>query len=383
MKPFVIAISAEIDALQKNKIFDLSVSNKYPGSQWAYYLKKRLTNENCEVLSADTVLDLICKNRIHPKYVYVIQHGEDEVASRLIDIGCKPFVVFMLESPLYAPAFYNSVGSISENFFASFLFDPDTGRARKNYQLYFPSYSRDDLLYVDEPIYANRSNKIAAVFSNKFVFSKDDYNELNIFDYIWFFLISVKRVLKGNNDIIGGSVINGSKNLHSQRMEFLKTFSDMIDLFGKNWDSYWNLGPTQAFAMYRLYGAPKCRSISSKADVISRYRFGLCFENSISTGYVTEKIFDLLLARTIPIYFGSSSISSFVERDCFILASDFDDLSTLKNFILNLSEDECNSYLASIDRYLASDAAQLFCYEYFANKIFDLFTNMNSSYGSY
>jgi hypothetical protein len=39
-------------------------------------------------------------------------------------------------------------------------------------------------------------------------------------------------------------------------------------------------------------------------DWISQYKFMLCFENSMGYGYVTEKIIQVYLAGTIPIYWG-------------------------------------------------------------------------------
>lgn len=36
-----------------------------------------------------------------------------------------------------------------------------------------------------------------------------------------------------------------------------------------------------------------------------RYKFCIAMENSISPGYVTEKVFDALAAGCVPVYFGS------------------------------------------------------------------------------
>lgn len=45
-----------------------------------------------------------------------------------------------------------------------------------------------------------------------------------------------------------------------------------------------------------------------KRQFISQYKFHLCFENTSSPGYITEKLFTAFGARTIPIYWGDSSL---------------------------------------------------------------------------
>ena len=44
-----------------------------------------------------------------------------------------------------------------------------------------------------------------------------------------------------------------------------------------------------------------------KRKAISRYLFNLAFENSIESGYVTEKPFDALLSGTVPVYLGDAA----------------------------------------------------------------------------
>jgi hypothetical protein len=58
------------------------------------------------------------------------------------------------------------------------------------------------------------------------------------------------------------------------------------------------LGPVDVF------GAWTGRSVASKAEVSSRYRFMLCPENSLIPGYVTEKILDSWALGCVPIYGG-------------------------------------------------------------------------------
>jgi hypothetical protein len=52
--------------------------------------------------------------------------------------------------------------------------------------------------------------------------------------------------------------------------------------------------------IYGAFGLP----LASKREMISRYRFNICFENDAYPGYVTEKPFEAWQASSIPIWRG-------------------------------------------------------------------------------
>eukprot|EP01034_Spumella_vulgaris_P033191 gene33191-40957_t len=47
-------------------------------------------------------------------------------------------------------------------------------------------------------------------------------------------------------------------------------------------------------------------SLQLKQQALSNYMFYLAFENTNERGYVTEKVFDALIAGVVPVYLGSS-----------------------------------------------------------------------------
>ena len=60
-------------------------------------------------------------------------------------------------------------------------------------------------------------------------------------------------------------------------------------------------------------------SVLVKKDVIRRYRFCICYENAHGLpGYITEKIFDCLVAGVVPVYLGWDGIRDYVPEDTFI-----------------------------------------------------------------
>lgn len=73
-------------------------------------------------------------------------------------------------------------------------------------------------------------------------------------------------------------------------------------------------------------------------NILNRYKFVICFENSYSEGYVTEKIFNCFLAKTIPIYKGSPIIDQYLNTKSFINIQQIDSYDCSE--ICNIMNDE-------------------------------------------
>jgi hypothetical protein len=61
-----------------------------------------------------------------------------------------------------------------------------------------------------------------------------------------------------------------------------------------------------------------------KMDVISNYKFNICFENSVYPGYFTEKLLHSKIAGCIPIYYSDKSYSNDFNTKCCINLIDFE-----------------------------------------------------------
>lgn len=124
-------------------------------------------------------------------------------------------------------------------------------------------------------------------------------------------------------------VINGNHNprfrsreLYSTRIEAMVSLAKLgvIDLYGRGWDQWWSpksmwlpywQNRTTLMSIYR-------GSCKSKFEVLSQYKFCLCFENMDMDGYITEKIFDCLYAGTIPLYLGAKDVADYVPNNVYI-----------------------------------------------------------------
>jgi hypothetical protein len=52
--------------------------------------------------------------------------------------------------------------------------------------------------------------------------------------------------------------------------------------------------------------------------IFNQYKFIITFENSNTQGYITEKIFNVFLAKSIPIYDGDPNIGDFINSESFL-----------------------------------------------------------------
>lgn len=78
----IIAISAEVEALSNNQIFDYSIAKYFPGALWPYYFKTYI-GEQYQVVTADVALRLVRKNKSIANDILVIQHVHDPIESQL------------------------------------------------------------------------------------------------------------------------------------------------------------------------------------------------------------------------------------------------------------------------------------------------------------
>lgn len=114
------------------------------------------------------------------------------------------------------------------------------------------------------------------------------------------------------------------------------------------------------------YVLPRDR-LEHKLKFLNSYRFNICFENGSHPGYVTEKLFNALQVKTMPIYWGSPTVGRDFNTKAFINASDHGTFPNLIKYIKHLdSPDGKREYLDIIEQPA------------FRNNIPNEFTDMNN-----
>jgi hypothetical protein len=91
---------------------------------------------------------------------------------------------------------------------------------------------------------------------------------------------------------------------------------------------------------------------AAKIEFLSTRKFNICFEPYSHPGYVTEKILHAFYAGTIPIYWGSETISSDFNPNAFIDVNDFSSYEEAIKFIMYLdSNDELYNIMLNAPKF--------------------------------
>jgi hypothetical protein len=106
---------------------------------------------------------------------------------------------------------------------------------------------------------------------------------------------------------------------------------------------------------------------------LQKYKFAICFENCIFSGWITEKIIDCLFAGCIPVYWGDPNIEKYIPKGCFIDFRDFKNFSDLEKYMRGITEEEYNRYIKNINEFIASPLYYEFSQQKYVDEMIPLF----------
>ena len=111
---------------------------------------------------------------------------------------------------------------------------------------------------------------------------------------------------------------------HTDRLNFVYNIKDRVDLYGRG-----------------------IREIPSKLDALHNYAFSVGIENNVSKDdyYFTEKLLELFVTGTVPIYYGCPNISEFFDMNGILTFTNQNELDEILN---NLSQEKYNSMFDSV-----------------------------------
>ena len=171
------------------------------------------------------------------------------------------------------------------------------------------------------------------------------------------------------------------RELYSQRRSIIRWFEanapQDFSLYGRGWQAgeqiryigflrkLIHLQPSYVRAYPSYQG-----SVRGKREVLANFRFNFCFENACSIdGYITEKIFDTMLAGVVPIYWGAPDVFDFIPREAIVSFLDFSSVSDLYYFLRKMTESEWLRYIKAADDFLSSNKISQFTPHHFCETL--------------
>uniref|UniRef100_A0A7S3ZD39 Fucosyltransferase n=1 Tax=Lotharella globosa TaxID=91324 RepID=A0A7S3ZD39_9EUKA len=79
---------------------------------------------------------------------------------------------------------------------------------------------------------------------------------------------------------------------------------------------------------------------SNKRELMRKYKFHLALENCDEKDWVTEKLYQTLMAGIVPVYVGCDNVNQFIPKNAFIRARDFSEPKKLADYLKYLAGNE-------------------------------------------
>ena len=348
-----------------NRAFDATQMSQYPGASAIVALSERLGESGVGMVTADAYL---ASGARHPSAVLLSNEVTRFTRSLLFDHGLRGSVCLSGESPIVAWRFYDGLAETSSWFDHLVLFPGARALATGTATFHDFSWPYPDLTPVEPKPWTERS-LLAIVSGNKRAFGWPkpafDLRHPKPSAGRWYRNLQAVNAQRRNHWM--------RSELYLERLSAIRHFGDAdgFDLYGRGWDQPTS-GADRATqsAINRSYRGEI--PPHDKVSVLGGYRFSLCFENTAFPGYITEKIFDCLVAGNIPVYLGAPDIADFVPPEAFIDFREFGSYAQLEAHLRAMTKAEASRRLEAAGEFLASDAAQRFTQANHVNALADL-----------
>lgn len=368
MTRLVICFSADIEALRNNRLFDADISARFPGATWVSCLLKQ-NQWSAEFLTADVALSRVKGKLLDARNILVIQHNFDPECDELIASGATLFLLTMFESPLYASSFYDKLLAISARTRWLLTYEGLSQGVLNNLHAYFPAFGISDLKSSYDAIPWKDRKYASMVVGNKYVLTQAFGVGGGPEFIVWWFAKAFRQCVSRKSVRLNFSYM--THQLQDRRLEIIEQMlkRGQLHLYGSDWDKLYRIPPVMRKRIAPLISDIKVSPVSDKKLCLSFYKFNICFENFSAPSYITEKIFDAMIARTVPVYLGSQNISNYLPSGAFIDASKFESMSALADYLETVSERDAKDIICAGQDFLRSDGGLQYSYEAMASRV--------------
>lgn len=115
--------------------------------------------------------------------------------------------------------------------------------------------------------------------------------------------------------------------------------------------------------------------VKDKLEFESHYKFTLCFENSSTIGYTTEKLLEGFAGGGIPIYWGNPHVGKEFNPKAFIDCGSFETLQDAVEYIKEIDRDD-RKYLEIVRENIFENSAEAGKYENIQQQVIDFLKNI-------
>lgn len=189
------------------------------------------------------------------------------------------------------------------------------------------------IYYSGEPTIPNRNiNEIKSLYALTVLYN--NINNIYIPFMLWSPYINKERKYINNDRKYLLAYCNGNRINEREYMFNLfvsKTNTNTCHSFGR---CYGNYPQTIKPKIDGAWDSPNL------IDTYKDYKFVIAMENTIVNGYITEKILNAFYSGSIPIYWGSSTINDFFNKNAFINVSDFNTFEDCVNYVITMSDEQ-------------------------------------------
>ncbi len=359
----MIIIDSAHPLVRQNRCFDPAHQHTGCGHAINVRLAREARRRGLDVVTADMYLAMPDP----PERAVCLTDMVTSFTDKLLSKGVQPTICLSLESPLNAKRFYHNIVHYAGRFHHNFQFrgaqERLLGTGTVFHPVVFPMETREPLTL--QPW--DKRKYLVLVNSNKRAVYRSWRNLKEIARSMvsqirsWY-LYTVDPWMR-------------IREIYKDRIKAIYYFSNCIDfhLYGIGWDQLiqgFGLGYHQA--VLKVYRGIIPEDLQRKREVMSDFKFAICFENCAFPGYVTEKVFDCFLAGCIPVYFGAPDITDFIPKESFIDFREFGNYVELDRFLREMTEKEARSYIDAARDFLASHDFDKFTVDYFVNDILNV-----------
>lgn len=170
-------------------------------------------------------------------------------------------------------------------------------------------------------------------------FDFDDYNNRNVRLPLWYFYIDWFNTKSYGNPqyLIPVEYLYGPNEFTKKNKEhFCCAVFSKYDEDRFNMMNYLN-DYKNVYGFGKVHVNKIAEGEKVKMDLISNFKFSICFENSIQSGYFTEKLLHAKIAGTIPIYKSHNTFESDFNKECCLNLCDLN-FSEIKEKVIEIDQ---------------------------------------------